>query len=275
MLHRRSLFAAAVAQNARAARPAGRHRRRPCRLRAAVPLPPAVSRPHGPAAQRPGVAAVGREKVAGAALAAQPEEVARRHADPAPAPRALRFVARPVAGSRDAAPDHAAGLSTPQRAMMALVALAELTDRAPDHRREVNALPHRRSGAFARAPGFEPERDPPDDHGHGPVDLDVRMRTHLGEDVAASLRAHARPPGIVFRLAEEHGTVLLPGGGFQGPGRSARMPFANRPCEARGRIGAALRAVISRHEAGRRGAGAGGERPAGALSGAGSPPASG
>lgn len=224
---------------------------------------------------RLGVVAVARENVVDAALAVQPEAIAQRYAPLAPTPGALRFVDRLVADSRDVALNHTAGLSTPQQAMMALFALAELTDRAQDYRREVNALLHRRSCAFARALGFDPERNPLFDHYYGLVDLDFWMRTHLGEDVVAWLRAHVHPLDIVFRLAEEHGMVLLPGGGFQGPDWSARVSFANLPCEAYGRIGDALRAVISRYEDGWRAAGAGRDRPVGALNEPGTRPVSG
>jgi aspartate 4-decarboxylase len=205
---------------------------------------------------RLGVVAIGHDNILDAALAAQPGDAAeRRYAALSPTPRAMRFIDRMVADSRDVALNHTAGLSTPQQAMMALFALSELTDRARAYRAEVTAMLHRRSQAFSAALGFDPERNPFFDHYYGLVDLDFWMRTHLGEEAAAWMRAHVHPLDIAFRLAEDHGIVLLPGGGFHAPGWSARVSFANLPEAAYGRIGQALRAVMARYEAGWRGAG--------------------
>ncbi|MBR0682952.1 bifunctional aspartate transaminase/aspartate 4-decarboxylase [Roseomonas eburnea] len=207
---------------------------------------------------RLGVIAVARDNVLDDALAEQPDEVAEmRYAALSPTPRRMRLIDRMVADSRDVALNHTAGLSLPQQAMMALFALAELTDRHHAYRREVNAVLHRRSAAFAAALGFDPERNRLFDHYYGLADLDFWMRTHLGEAVAAWMRAHVHPLDIAFRLAEEHGIVLLPGGGFRAPGWSVRVSFANLPCEAYARIGQALRAVVGRYEASWRAAGAG------------------
>jgi aspartate 4-decarboxylase len=207
---------------------------------------------------RLGVVAVARDNMIDAALAAQPGTLAEaRYASLSPAPREMRFIDRMVADSRDVALNHTAGLSLPQQAMMTLFALAELTDAGQDYRRAVNALLHRRSAAFAGALGFDPERNPLFDHYYGLLDLDYWMRTHLGEAVAAWMRANVHPLDIAFRLAEEHGIVLLPGGGFHAPGWSARVSFANLPCAAYAGIGAALRAVVGRYEAAWRAAGAG------------------
>lgn len=206
---------------------------------------------------RLGVVAMARDNVADDALARQPAEVAeRRYSALSPTPHAMRLIDRMVADSRDVALNHTAGLSLPQQAMMTLFALAELTDAAQDYRREVNALLHRRSAAFAAALGFDPERNCLYDHYYGLVDLDFWMRTHLGEAVAGWMRTHVHPLDIAFRLAEEHGIVLLPGGGFHAPGWSACVSFANLPCAAYARIGQALRAVVGRYEAAWRAAGA-------------------
>lgn len=174
-----------------------------------------------------------------------------------PEPRALSFIDRMVADSRDVALNHTAGLSTPQQAMMTLFALAELMDAEGAYRRDVTAVLHGRSHALAAALGVDPERNPLYDHHYGRVDIDFWMRTHPGDAVATWMRAHVHPLDIAFRLAEEHGIVLLPGGGFGGPPWSARISFANLPREACGRIGDALRAVIAGYEAAWRAAGAG------------------
>jgi aspartate 4-decarboxylase len=47
----------------------------------------------------------------------------------------------------------------------------------------------------------------------------------------------------VFRLAEDHGIVLLNGGGFHAPDWSARISFANLDDSVYEDIGRAVRAV--------------------------------
>jgi aspartate 4-decarboxylase len=51
------------------------------------------------------------------------------------------------------------------------------------------------------------------------------------------------PLDIVFRLAEEHGIVLLNGGGFDAPDWSVRVSFANLNDHVYDDIGRAVRAV--------------------------------
>jgi hypothetical protein len=41
------------------------------------------------------------------------------------------------------------------------------------------------------------------------------------------MKANVHPLDIVFRLAEDHGIVLLNGGGFAAPDWSVRISFAN------------------------------------------------
>ena len=57
------------------------------------------------------------------------------------------------------------------------------------------------------------------------------------------MKAHVHPLDIVFRLAEDHGIVLLNGGGFDAPDWSVRVSFANLDEEVYADIGRAVRAV--------------------------------
>jgi aspartate 4-decarboxylase len=41
------------------------------------------------------------------------------------------------------------------------------------------------------------------------------------------IKTHVHPLDIVFRLAEDHGIVVLNGSGFKGPDWSCRLSFAN------------------------------------------------
>ena len=57
------------------------------------------------------------------------------------------------------------------------------------------------------------------------------------------LKAHVHPLDIVFRLAEDHGIVLLNGSGFAAPDWSVRVSFANLDDHVYDDIGRAVRAI--------------------------------
>jgi aspartate 4-decarboxylase len=57
------------------------------------------------------------------------------------------------------------------------------------------------------------------------------------------VKANIHPLDIVFRLAEDHGIVLLNGGGFEAPDWSVRVSFANLDDDVYENIGRAVRAV--------------------------------
>jgi aspartate 4-decarboxylase len=57
------------------------------------------------------------------------------------------------------------------------------------------------------------------------------------------MKAKVHPLDIVFRLAEDHGIVLLNGGGFEAPDWSVRVSFANLDDHVYDDIGRAVRAV--------------------------------
>ena len=60
------------------------------------------------------------------------------------------------------------------------------------------------------------------------------------------MKANVHPLDIVFRLAEDHGIVLLNGSGFAAPDWSARISFANLDDHVYDDIGRAVRQV-ARH----------------------------
>ena len=68
-------------------------------------------------------------------------------------------------------------------------------------------------------------------------------RKYLGEDVVEWMKANVHPLDIVFRLAEDHGIVLLNGSGFAAPDWSVRISFANLDDHVYDDIGRAVRAI--------------------------------
>ncbi len=65
----------------------------------------------------------------------------------------------------------------------------------------------------------------------------------MGDDVVKWVKANVHPLDIVFRLAEDHGIVLLNGSGFDAPNWSVRVSFANLNDDVYDDIGRAVRAV--------------------------------
>ena len=66
------------------------------------------------------------------------------------------------------------------------------------------------------------------------------------------MKANVHPLDIVFRLAEDHGIVLLNGGGFEAPDWSVRVSFANLNDHVYDDIGRAVRAIARSYRAGLR-----------------------
>jgi aspartate 4-decarboxylase len=69
------------------------------------------------------------------------------------------------------------------------------------------------------------------------------MRKYVGDDVVQWVKKNVHPLDIVFRLAEDHGIVLLNGSGFDAPDWSVRVSFANLNDDVYDDIGRAVRAV--------------------------------
>ena len=78
---------------------------------------------------------------------------------------------------------------------------------------------------------------------YGLIDFEFWLRKYVGEDVVDWVKANVHPLDIVFRLAEDHGIVLLNGGGFEAPDWSVRVSFANLDDDVYDDIGRAVRAV--------------------------------
>jgi aspartate 4-decarboxylase len=196
---------------------------------------------------RLGVIAIHQDNVFDRKIAelAEPERQAldRRYGALALEPRKIRFIDRLVADSRDVALNHTAGLSPPQQAMMTLFALVELEDHAHAYRQACTALLRRRVAALLDGLGLEAKPGPLFDNYYGLIDLEFWLRKHLGEEVARFVTQNVHPLDIVFRLAREHGIVLLNGGGFHAPDWSVRVSFANLDDAVYDDIGRAVRAI--------------------------------
>jgi aspartate 4-decarboxylase len=158
-------------------------------------------------------------------------------------PRELRFIDRIVADSRDVALNHTAGLSLPQQVMMTLFSAYELMDEKKQYQKACIGIVKKRVKATIEGLGIEIPPNELFDYYYGLIDFEFWARKYLDEDVVKWMKENVHPLDIVFRLAEDHGIVLLNGGGFEAPDWSVRISFANLDDHVYDDLGRAIRAV--------------------------------
>jgi len=158
-------------------------------------------------------------------------------------PRKIKFIDRIVADSRDVALNHTAGLSLPQQVMMSLFSLAEMMDGTKRYQKACMEIVHRRAKAMIEGLGIEVSPNALYDAYYGLVDFEFFARKNIGQDAVDYLKKNVHPLDLAFRLAEDHGIVLLNGGGFEAPDWSLRVSLANLPDEAYEEIGRGVRSI--------------------------------
>jgi aspartate 4-decarboxylase len=158
-------------------------------------------------------------------------------------PRKIKFIDRIVADSRDVALNHTAGLSLPQQVMMSMFSLAELMDTGKQYQNACREIVYRRVYALLDGLGLELPPNSLYDAYYGLIDFEFWARKNIGNDAVEYLKAHVHPLDLAFRLAEDHGIVLLNGGGFEAPDWSLRVSLANLADEAYDEIGRGVRAI--------------------------------
>jgi aspartate 4-decarboxylase len=158
-------------------------------------------------------------------------------------PRKLKLIDRIVADSRDVALNHTAGLSLPQQVMMSLFSLYELMDAAKAYQAACMEIVHRRALAMIEGLGIEASPGPLYDAYYGLIDFEFWARKNIGEEAVEYLKKNVHPLDLAFRLAEQHGIVLLNGGGFDAPDWSLRVSLANLADDVYDDIGRGVRSI--------------------------------
>jgi aspartate 4-decarboxylase len=196
---------------------------------------------------RLGTIAVHEDNIFDPKIAALPESTKKlldkRYGTLTLEPRKIAFIDRIVADSRDVALNHTAGLSLPQQVMMTLFSAAELMDGKKDYQKACIGIVKKRVHATLEGLGLEVEPNALFDYYYGLIDFEFWARKNLGEDVVTWMKANVHPLDIVFRLAEDHGIVLLNGSGFAAPDWSVRISFANLDDHVYDDIGRAVRTI--------------------------------
>jgi aspartate 4-decarboxylase len=196
---------------------------------------------------RLGTIAVHEDNIFDEMIAKHPEETKKlldkRYGGLTLEPRKFAFIDRIVADSRDVALNHTAGLSMPQQVMMSLFSLYELMDTKKVYQKACIGIVKKRFEATIEGLGIEVGENKLYDYYYGLIDFEFWARKYLGEDVVTWMKANVHPLDIVFRLAEDHGIVLLNGSGFAAPDWSVRISFANLEDHVYDDIGRAVRAI--------------------------------
>ena len=196
---------------------------------------------------RLGTVAVHEDNIFDKMIARHPESIKKkldkRYGTLTLEPRKIAFIDRIVADSRDVALNHTAGLSLPQQVMMTLFSLAELMDEKKDYQKACLGIVKKRVHATLEGLGLEGEPSELFDYYYGLIDFEFWARKNLGEDIVKWMKKNVHPLDIVFRLAGEHGIVLLNGSGFGAPDWSARISFANLEDHVYDDIGRAVRSI--------------------------------
>jgi aspartate 4-decarboxylase len=158
-------------------------------------------------------------------------------------PRKMKFIDRIVADSRDIGLNHTAGLSLPQQVMMTMFSLYELMDAKKEYQKACMDIVNRRVWSMIESLGLQLSPNSNFDAYYGLIDFEFWARKNIGDDAVEYLKKHVHPLDLAFRLAEDHGIVLLNGGGFEAPNWSLRVSLANLPDEAYEDIGRGVRTV--------------------------------
>ena len=154
-------------------------------------------------------------------------------------PRAIKFIDRLVADSRNVALNHTAGLSLPQQCQMLLFGAYCILDTKDHYKAEAQRLIHERLQAMLDASGLQLPDDPNRVGYYSELDFLVWAMKEHGQEFIDYLEANYEPTDTLFRLAEQTGVVLLNGSGFEGPEWSVRVSLANLDDEDYEKIGAA------------------------------------
>jgi aspartate 4-decarboxylase len=160
-------------------------------------------------------------------------------------PRKLKLIDRIVADSRDVALNHTAGLSLPQQVMMTLFSLSEMMDEKKAYQAACMEIVNKRLGILLEGLGLADKLNPNPNYDayYGLIDFEFWARKNIGDEAVEHLKKTIHPLDLAFRLAEDHGIVLLNGGGFDAPEWSLRVSLANLPDEAYDNIGRGVRTI--------------------------------
>jgi aspartate 4-decarboxylase len=123
---------------------------------------------------------------------------------------------------------------------MVLFSLFCLLDLNKSYKQTCQGIVTQRFNDLYQALNIEPPNPLNHTHYYTTIDLLRLAIETYGSDFVEYLVKQFDPLDFVFRLAQEYGIVLLPGGGFDAPQWSVRVSLANLPDGAYLKIGQAI-----------------------------------
>jgi aspartate 4-decarboxylase len=105
------------------------------------------------------------------------------------------------------------------------------------------AIVYRRALVMIKGLGIQVSPNPLYDAYDSLIDFEFWARKNIGEQTVEYLKKNVHPLDLAFRLAEDHGVVLLNGSGFDAPDWSLRVPLANLADDVYEDIGRGVRSL--------------------------------
>jgi aspartate 4-decarboxylase len=124
-----------------------------------------------------------------------------------------------------------------------MFSLAELMDSDKQYQSACRDIVYRRVHALLNGLGLELTPNPLYDGYYGLIDFEFWASKNIGKEAVEYLKKNVHPLDLAFRLAEDHGIVLLNGGGFDAPDWSLRVSLANLPDDVYEEIGRGVRSI--------------------------------
>lgn len=200
---------------------------------------------------RLGVVAVHEDNIYDRRIAALPQAdkqvLNKRYGSLTLTPEKMKFIDRMVADSRRVALNHTAGLSLPQQTQMTLFSLFGLVDTNNGYKNLTRRIVRKRLEKFWKGFHAVPPVDPLRAGYYSTVDILIGAEQRVSKEFVDYMRANYEPIDILIRLAEQYGTVLLNGSGFDGPPWSVRASLANLPDSDYETIGRQLEKVVQQY----------------------------
>lgn len=162
-------------------------------------------------------------------------------------PGEILFHKRIEMDSRQVALAHTGGISGPQQVAMSLFSLYELLDNDYSYKKSImNILKKRWSALYTALDIPEPNGNNLTRY-YAMIDLEKLAKKMYGEEFTKQLM-QGQPLDFLFKLAQNHRIVCLPGEGFAGPKWSLRVALANIDEEDCTSVGLGIIAVMREYK---------------------------
>ncbi len=200
---------------------------------------------------RLGVIATARDNVIDEIIAKHPANTAKvltnRYSSISTQPQSIKFIDRLVAESRAVGLNHTAGLATPAQVQMVLFSLFALMDDADSYKSALKRLVRNRQAALYNELGVKANEDVNSVDYYNVIEIsDIAGRIY-GNEFRDWLSRRLEPSEMLFKLAAEAGTVLLPASGFGTADPGVRVSLANLNEYDYVKIGKAVTSVLGEY----------------------------